>query len=339
MADGDRIGTIFSRATALKFAYFGTAGFGTTGLLYAVSATLRIDLDIPITLLSLLSTAIGVVSVLIYSAAYLGVFGDDVPKTRSDLKAQMDVLRADLQSAIDKLNRIPAPKTDEQIAATVGKVFDESVRDSIESKLGGNVGEIAKGALLKEFAPNVFKDESANRVDEHASKYISGLHDQIKSQQKTANFNVWCGMLFAVNGIAAMGLFIYLSYLHPENRDFSWMSIMFFVVPKIAFVLLFESMSFFFLKAYRDDRNMMRYLRNEATNMESRFLGLSAAILFSDTVNITKAVESLMKTERNFTVKKGERLILDSLDKNDPIFIEALADKLVPAISSKLRAP
>ena len=83
---------------------------------------------------------------------------------------------------------------------------------------------------------------------------------------------------------------------------------------------------------------MIRYLRNEITNIESKYLSLKAALSFGSGPDITKVLQSLSATERNFLVKKGERVMSDITYENSEILLEKLLGRH-PELLGKLAKP
>jgi hypothetical protein len=95
---------------------------------------------------------------------------------------------------------------------------------------------------------------------------VNSLSDQLKKQRINANINLFFVLIFATIGIAVLGyLFVYQvkssDALHIELSPF-----LLNFIPKFTFVILIETVAFFFLSLYREDRNMIRFFQNEVTN-------------------------------------------------------------------------
>ena len=69
---------------------------------------------------------------------------------------------------------------------------------------------------------------------------------------------------------------------------------------------------------------MIRYLRNEQTNLEAKAIALKTALAFGKPEALSKILVSLMATERNFVLKKGERVLTDLLYENSEILFEKI---------------
>ncbi|WP_156649931.1 hypothetical protein [Methylobacterium sp. Leaf89] len=335
---------IFSRSSSLKLAYIGGFFLVSSVLLYILSVALDArrepGFEFPAIYVSSISFFIALtflaLAIFVFSGAYLEVFGDDVWKQKAELTTSLNQLSEDLNEIRRKVESIPQSKTDEQIDRFVLKSFETNIKDHIDAKFRGSVRDIAKSELLIEFAPNIFKEKSYALIKAEFSSYIDGLHKQIERQQRNSNFNVLCGMAFAVVGLIAMGYFIYQNYGRSVENQ-SWQDFLMTFLPRLTFVILFESVAFFFFQAYKEDRGMVRFLRNEATNTESKIVGLISSVLFGKDKSVDGAISALMATERNFTVKKGDKVILETLQVNQKPMIETLIESLVPNIYSQIK--
>ena len=95
-------------------------------------------------------------------------------------------------------------------------------------------------------------------------------------------------------------------------------------LARFGLVLIIESVAFFFLKLYREDRAMIRYFRNEITNLESKTSALRAALTFGTPADLSKTLQALSGTERNFLVKKGDRVMSEINYENSEILLEKI---------------
>ncbi|MBR0904825.1 hypothetical protein [Bradyrhizobium liaoningense] len=87
---------------------------------------------------------------------------------------------------------------------------------------------------------------------------------------------------------------------------------------------------------------MIRYFRNEITNLEAKYLAVEAAARFEDKSALSKILLILANTERNFTIRKGERLIVEALREEDNRLFDKTVEKilgLVDVLSKKSVAP
>jgi hypothetical protein len=184
--------------------------------------------------------------------------------------------------------------------------------------------------VQEKYGANIDNGVKVKRLREAASESIRSLTEQIDKQRKNANVNMWIGGLLATIGIIVMGAIIYVYYLGGSDREFS--SFIMGFIPRLSFVVLIETVAFFFLTLYKEDRNMIRYFRNEITNLEAKYLSLEAAARFDDKESLTKVLSTLSSTERNFTIKKSEKMIFEALKEED----NRLFDRTIERFSTVL---
>ena len=101
--------------------------------------------------------------------------------------------------------------------------------------------------------------------------------------------------------VSILGYVVYTSA--GDGEDFGWKSGV-HTVLRVSIALFIQTFAYFFLRLYKTSLEDIKYYQNEITNIESRWLALATA---KDKPEFIKpAIDSLLKTERNFVLKKGE---------------------------------
>ncbi|WP_085026024.1 hypothetical protein [Ensifer aridi] len=286
-------------------------------------------LSVPL-IAGVLSTALGA---LIMTGARLEVFGPAQQRITQD--NELFALRADL-------NRL------RQAMATSGpEVDDTSLREIVKEVATSEIATAAKEAIVADYTAAIVEERKASLIATKADQFLSGLHRQIETQRISANTNLFWGIAFGLLGLMCMGGFIIYPIINETSKvwngaayvqapvvEHSWTFFLQQFLPRFAFVLIFESLSFFFLRAYGQDRTMMRFLRNEATNVEAKTMALLASLHFGDASAKTHSIKALMATERNFTIGKGEKLIHEVFADEQSMWIEKVTDRLMPVVES-----
>ena len=81
------------------------------------------------------------------------------------------------------------------------------------------------------------------------------------------------------------------------------------LIPTFSLVLFIELFAYFFLRLYREGLSEMKYFQNELTNIESKLIAVEIALIQDNKKILKIALESLLATERNFIMKKGETTV------------------------------
>jgi hypothetical protein len=124
--------------------------------------------------------------------------------------------------------------------------------------------------------------------------------------QRTGFLNLMIGILFSVVALGVLGY----PLLAPNTTPAAdWINIVERFAPRMSVGVLIQLIGFFFLRPYVAGENELHYIRNEITNLESRSIGYNAAAVNNDKTAMKDVVAQLVRTERNFKLKKDERTL------------------------------
>lgn len=131
---------------------------------------------------------------------------------------------------------------------------------------------------------------------------IERLKSSIKALTLRGNTNLVIGII-----IAGLAITILASVLWKDlAKDASlWINLL----SKISLSFLIQLFSFFFLRLYRSSLEDIKYFQNELTNVESVKTAFATALIFDDEETRKQLTLEIVKTERNFILKKGESTI------------------------------
>jgi hypothetical protein len=221
-----------------------------------------------------------------------------------------------------------------QAQVNIDEEFKGQLLARLTTESQSALSSFVESEIFKKTAESRFKAEERNHVVTDVDQMISTYQVEMNSWRKNANVNLVIGLVCAILGIGVM--WQTLATLNFEiGTDASWkFADLYRFLARFGLVLIIESVAFFFLKLYREDRSMIRYLRNEITNLESKCLSLRVALSFGSAADITKVLQSLSATERNFLVKKGERVMSDIAYENSEILLERILGS--PELLAKL---
>jgi hypothetical protein len=158
------------------------------------------------------------------------------------------------------------------------------------------------------------------------------LNREIGELGRRGNINLLIGIITTVVGV---GILVYVVYSTlGDNEDFGWKSGV-HTILRISIALFIQTFAYFFLRLYKTSLEDIKYYQNEITNIESRWLALKAA---TDKPEFLKsAIDALLKTERNFVLKKGESTLLlerERLEKNEIVDLVKEAMGVVAKVKS-----
>jgi hypothetical protein len=124
--------------------------------------------------------------------------------------------------------------------------------------------------------------------------------------QRNGFLNLMIGILFSV---IALGILGYPLFSPNTVQDANWIGLFDRFAPRFSVGILIQLIGFFFLRLYVAGENEVHYIRNEITNLESRLISYLAAAVGKDSTAMRDIIKQLVRTERNFKLKKGERTL------------------------------
>lgn len=151
---------------------------------------------------------------------------------------------------------------------------------------------------------------------------------EIKSLTRRGNVNLVVGGLTGLAGLAVLLYFIFSdNYTGNEGVGF-----IYHFAPRLSFVIFFEAFAYFFLKLYRASLEEIKFYQNELTNIEQKFVAAVFAMDLEEPAVTKEFVINMLRTERNFILKKdqttvglekekiGDKNILSALENISKIF-------------------
>lgn len=184
-----------------------------------------------------------------------------------------------------------------------------------------NVGTHQKsdeGALRNLTTNNSPDSVSINTPRDVVRSSTNRIKEEIKNLGLRGNVNLVIGISTTILGAAIL---IYTAYTTQFSDIFDWKNVA-QIILRISIALFLQTFAYFFLKLYKANLEDVKYYQNEITNIEAKFIGLLAAQASNPPVSVKVVVDALIKTERNFILKKGDSTIgleKERLERNEMI--------------------
>ncbi len=191
-----------------------------------------------------------------------------------------------------------------KLASTL-KISEEEKKDLI-IKLNQQFEE----NITSEYLINLENKIKINNLEEITDVSISRIKREIRYVRLTGNFQLYIGILLSIVAIALIAEKVF--FTNTIYSDIHQLAIE--TLPRAFLLIFIEIFSFFFLNLYKKSLDDIKYLNNELTNLENKFLALYLAKDNGNFKLLSNALETLLKTERNFVLKKDETTI--ELEKN-----------------------
>lgn len=149
--------------------------------------------------------------------------------------------------------------------------------------------------------PAEFTASDWRRSYEQAS--LARMSDNLRALGQRATWSLVAGVGFAAAGVA---LLFTSSIMLEQPAITDQMAFILHYAPRLSITIIVELVAFFFLRTYARTLTDIRYVQNEFTNIEMKLTDLHTSIE-KQYADITKnALSSLMSTERNHILEKGQ---------------------------------
>jgi hypothetical protein len=210
-------------------------------------------------------------------------------------RAEVEMLGSELKSLKAQLDTVSSSKealTKEQTAGLV-----ENVKKRIEAE--------ASKQIIEELRLSVQSDSRLKDVLAYARETAERLNREVAALSRRGNLNLSIGIITTVGGLGVLAYVVFQVNQLPKE---TW-AVASHYVPRLSLVLFIELFAYFFLRLYKSSLGEIKYFQNELTNVESKRLALIVALNQGDLATVTKVIEDLAKTERNFILERGQTTV------------------------------
>ncbi|WOZ75650.1 hypothetical protein [Kosakonia sacchari] len=226
---------------------------------------------------------------------------DDSKKDNSQvnlfqLKNEVEILRANLEE-VNKQTKDGAKNI--TLSNTERKEFIDSTKKKIAGEMIFKASEDLKREMLS------IKDQLS--INEHYEDMVYRIKKEIDRLNRRGGANLGIGALIAFAGITYLG-FVVINQAVGDDR----VGYVLHMLPRISFVIVIEVFAYFFLKLYKNGFDEVKYFQNELTNIESKVLAIKFLKNVKNVKNeelMSEVIKSLMTTERNFVLSKGQTTV------------------------------
>lgn len=198
----------------------------------------------------------------------------------------------------------------------------EELIQEIKKKIAGRL--ILDASLdLKKDIQNIREQVSIN---DHYENMVIRIKSEIDRVNRRGGSNLGIGSVIALFGMFYLG---YAVANQPGSNNM--VEYVIHMIPRISFVLVIEIFAYFFLKLYRNGFDEVKYFQNELTNIEAKVLAIKFLRDVKNEELMSEVIKSLMTTERNFILSKGQTTV--SLEKER---IKGIEDRSIISILKEL---
>lgn len=247
-----------------------------------------------------------------------GGFGNVNIQESRLFREELMMLRNEFHQQFDKMSSIKGDdnKIKKQIDDKIDKISEETLFDRIDKK----------------YEHTIVKDKNFKIILEEFNEVKNRMERETSRLSRYGLINLMLG--FITTFMAIFFLAYSLSEFNQSTTD-TTTSFIYKFAPRLSLSILIELFSFFFLRMYKKVLDDLKYLNNERTNIDLQLLALRTAILTEDKESISKILQSLSLTERNFILKKDETTVETQKSKLENESTDKILDKVISIINKK----
>lgn len=188
--------------------------------------------------------------------------------------------------------------------ATTLKISDQEKAEIIK-----NLNNQFEEKITNDYFLKLEANLKVKNLEDFTERSLHRLKDEILSLGRRGTVNLFIGITLSLFGV------IYLISTMSSSASYTeYEKLVSYFLPRTLIVIFIEFFSFFFLNLYKKSLDEIKYFQNEVTNLEAKYLALAIAKQSGNFKLISNALAQLLKTERNFVLKKDETTI--ELEKN-----------------------
>lgn len=264
--------------------------------------------------------------------------GFDIKKNNSEIDASKVDMRYELEKLTElvlslKKNQNTEVHNTDNITKSIQELniqisdlnklqFDDKQKDELFTSLKKSFGENINSEFFANLNENIALEvgkEKRDRIEiifRETTQVKFRLLDEVGALGRRANLNLVIGSLTTIVALSTLSFIVFQS----TSKFISWPETIYHYIPRISFIIFIEVFAYFFLKLYKSNLNDIKYYQNELTNVEMKLSAVITSINFGKEIDLTNVVTELLKTERNFILKKDESTVeieKSKLDKED----------------------
>ena len=211
------------------------------------------------------------------------------------------------------------------------RIFSQSDKEDLKRTILDRLPQLEVKEALFEFTQKIGDQQQQATLAGLRQLYegiIGSLDRQIIDLGRRANLNLVMGSSITIVGLIVLSYFVFYA-VHPPSADVTEVAVYF--GTRLTLVVFIEVFAYFFLRLYRYSLFEIKYFQNEITNARFKIVALEACSREDSRTTLDKICMELVKTERNFVLKKGESTL--SLRRDE---IEQMSDSSVAKIFERI---
>ncbi len=207
----------------------------------------------------------------------------------------------------------------------------EKVVNLLKAEILEKSSHEASQEILRNIENQVSTKNYVNEIESVFSKTLDRLYTEIDSLTRRGNLNLSLGVVTTIIGLGILGYFVLTIGAVPDDK----MAFIANFIPRLSLVILIEVFAYFFLKLYKSSLSEIKYFQNEMTNIEAKLAAIKSSTIATDKVVLSDVIKSLVSTERNAILEKGQTTAEIERARIEQQNISTISEKVTKILNMK----
>lgn len=211
----------------------------------------------------------------------------------------------------------------------------EEKRTELVELLRQEIQKAAKNDLLKEIRDSIERDEKSDEVaadlESRHRATVARLGRELRSLGNRGTANLMMGIVTAGAGVGLLSMFV-LEF--PKELD-STANFVSFFLPRFSIALFVEIFAYFFLRLYSNSLLEIKYVQDQITSVESKFLALRAALALDEQETVRGAILRVAEMRGVDTFSRSGSAVESNTAGLDQETIKSIARAVVSALGQR----
>jgi hypothetical protein len=178
-------------------------------------------------------------------------------------------------------------------------------KDELFAQVASKIKEELKKEIEKTVAAEQIEKSAALRRNTILGRYklaVERLAGEIEEVRKAGTTNLLFGSLIAVGGMTTLAIAV----INFSSIKLTTLEYVIYFVPRVALTFVMQLFAYFFLSLYRKAHAEIKFLQNEITNLDMKYIALRSVIDSPDSAAYNAVINNIVSIERNSILRKGE---------------------------------
>ena len=245
-----------------------------------------------------------------------------------EIAARLSVIERNLGERISNLESYERPTAFYGEGAEVADI----IKERVDEALGDNILDSISEYVSKKSTEIQNRNRLSSAISDGFLNIRIKLDEYSQKSEKSASKFLTFGLIFAILGVGA-ALYIFFNFFFGIEAhsvsEFPLEKIIYHLPFSIPLIILCEILALIMFRYHSRSLEQMRQFVNESNTLTLKQIGVEIALRQVESKDLQAFAHDLLKSERNFILKKGEKTIETAHNEIESSALSADGKKMV----------